>query len=398
MIKKTINDIEVKDKVCLVRVDYNVPISDEGVIIDDLRIKESFNTIHNLISRGAKIVLISHLWRPQWEIKQHLKLGKIAEHLENILNIKEIPVCDFNNAEHTHDTIQRMKSWEIIFLENIRFHPNEKGNPKSFWRYLAQFWDIFVNEAFSVSHREHWSVTEIAKHLPAVAWIHLQSEHKYMKGFACTKKSTPYVVIIGGKKSKDKIPVMIKLIDKADAILITGWIANTFLKARWYEIGNSFYEPKMIEIAKEICYKAMQTNTALLLPEDVVITNNFEEQNKNIKVVNSNKIPIGYMTADIWPKTIKKYSNIIKNAWSILWTGPAGIYRYPEFRKWNNAIMEAISQNTAICLAGGGDTIASIKDHKKKHHISHISTGWGATLHYIQKGKLPGIEILHTKN
>lgn len=395
MLKKSISDIDVRGKVCLVRVDYNVPLTDDWEIMDDVRIKESLNTIHNLIWMWAKILLMTHLWRPDWKFVEALKVHKLAKHLSSLLWVNGIEVLDYMDVELSKKKISEMSFGQVCMLENLRFHPDEETNPYVFWKFLSQFADIFVNEAFSVSHREHGSLTWITNFLPSVWWVHLHNEDKFIKAFACTKQTTPYVVIIGWKKAEDKIPVMKELIEKADYILVAGGIANTFLKAWGYDIGSSFCEDEMLDTVKQICYKAMQTNTAIVLPDDVVVTDSYESEKKVILTVDVNKIPRDFMTADIGPKTIKKYSEILERAGSVLWTWPIWVYRYPEFRWWNDAILDAIAQSKVSCLAGWWDTIASIKDHPCKNYVSHISTGWGATLHYIQHWGLPWINSLH---
>lgn len=394
MAKKTLRDIDVTGKVCLVRVDFNVPMNTMGQISDDSRIQQTLPTLHNLIGRGAKTVLISHLGRPKGK-EASLSMKPVADRLAEILGRGPIAVHDIDDESETKSAIDSMKNGEIIMLENIRFYNDERKDFVNFGKRLAQFGEFFINDAFGTAHRIHGSTVGIAEFLPSVAGSLMESEIKYMS-MVLQKPARPVVAIIGGKKASSKITVIEKLMEKADAVLIGGGVANTFLKTWGIHIGKSVYEKEMVNTARKVVWKAMHTNTALHLPEDVVISNGFSPSSRT-KVVGIEEIPDDWMALDIGPKTAQKYAEVLKGAGSVIWSGPMGLFEMEKFRAGNDAIFKAVVASGATSLVGGGDTIASIAMHDDIKHISHISTGGGASLEFIEKGTLPAIEALDDK-
>lgn len=291
MLLPTINDIDTYNKVCLVRVDYNIPMDPKESIADDTRIRETLSTLRTLLGSGAKVVLLSHFGRPQKPSFQN-SLVHISQHVADLLHKNTIPVISRDTQTTLQQKINTMKPSDIIFLENTRFDYREQADPDAFGKFLSTLGEVFVNEAFSVCHRNHGSVVGVAKYLPSVAGLNLAKEYKYMVDSAYKKQAKPYIVIIGGKKTQDKIPVLQKLVGKVDSILLTGGIANTFLKARGYAIGKSFYQESMLQIARKICEHALQSNTALLIPRDVLVAKKIgcKGTNKDIKEIGTNEI------------------------------------------------------------------------------------------------------------
>ncbi|MDD4351558.1 MAG: phosphoglycerate kinase [Candidatus Gracilibacteria bacterium] len=393
MNKKTIKDIEVKGKTVLIRVDLNVPLDKQGKIEDDSRITAVLPTLFNLIGRGAKLVLVSHLGRPT-DHNPELDLKPIAKTLAKRLDLKEIPVLELED-KNNKKTISKLKPGEIVMLQNIRYSMEERENSKSFSKKLASYADIYVNDAFGVSHRKHASVVGITEFLPSVAGLLLEEEIRFLDMFM-RSPAKPVTVIIGGKKFMSKIAVIDRFLEKADAIMIGGGIANNFLKAWGGKIGKSIYEPEMLELTHKYIWKAMNSNTALMLPEDVVIADSLE--GRKTKVVSIFDVPSNWYILDIGPKTIKKYADHIKKAGTVIWSGPVGLAENPKFAKGTHGLLEAISKSDANSVIGGGDTLGAVKKYPKLlNKVTHVSTGGGATLEFIEKGTLPGIEALEDK-
>lgn len=392
--KKTIKDIEVKDKICLVRVDFNVPFDENGEIAGDTRILNSMPTIHNLIARGAKVVLISHLGRPKFR-DESLSLKKVIKRTSELLGKDEIPLFDIDD-NNIKEKINNLKKGEVAILENIRFCPEEEKNSDDFAKYLSSLGDIFVNDAFGVSHRVNASTVGITKYLPSVAGLLLEEEIKIFK-ILVKNPPRPFVGIIGGKKISDKIKVIGKLLEKADTLIIGGGVANTFLKAWGYDIGDSVYEEEMIEVAKDFIWKAMQSKTALRLPKDVVLTDEISK-NANYNIAKVYEDFGRLKIVDIGPETLKEHINTLKDSGSVIWSGPIGVYEIEKFRKGNDEILKAISESGANSYIGGGDTIAAcIKKQNYFNKLTHVSTGGGALLSFLEKETLPAIEALMDK-
>lgn len=387
--KKTIRDVDVRGKIVLLRVDFNVPLKN-GEIEDDTRMQETLPTIRFLQEKGAKIVLISHFGRPKGK-DENFSLKPIAKHLEILLNENHISVLDIDDT-NTESMLKKMNSGNIVMLENIRFYEGETKDPFIFGKRLAQLGDIFVNDAFGSCHRIHGSIVGIAQYKNAYAGLLLEKEIRHASELL-ENVAHPFIAIIGGKKASSKIPVIDRLLEKVDTLLIGGGVANTFFKAWGLSIGASFDEQEMDHIAHTLIWKAMRSNTSLKLPVDVKVTENVENS-QEIKNVLIEEIQENEMIADIGNKTIEDFQKTIQNAKTILWSGPMGIFEQEEFRTGNNAIIDAIASSGAYSVVGGGDTIASLAGNKNARKISFLSTGGSALLEFIEKGTLPGIESL----
>lgn len=396
MAKKTIKDIEVTGKVCLMRVDFNITLDEHANVVNDVRIRASLSTIYNLLGRGARLVLMSHLWRPKAKKTPETSMRIVADHLKRYIQQDTICVADVDDEQATKACIDALQNGELMFFENTRWYAWEKKDIDWFGKYLASFGDIFVNNGFGVCHREHASVVGIAKYLPSVSWLLLEEEIKYMKLTIKQKQARPYVAVIWWKKAEEKIGVTKALLKQVDDILLWGGIANTYLKVMGKEIGTSFYEPNMLEEVQEIMWSAMQKRCGLVMPQDFVVTDAIAEDAGHT-VVDVDNIPQDMMTVDIWPKTREKYAKILQKAWFILWIGPMWVYEISAFRGGNDAVMDAIAESRTTSFVGWWDTIASISDHPKRHYISHMSTWWWATLMYLEQWTLPGIEVLEDR-
>jgi len=390
MPKQTIKDIKVRGKRVIVRVDFNVPMLN-GKISDDTRITSTLPTIHNLLGRGAKIILISHLGRPKGK-DEKFSMKPVAQRLAELLETKEIPLVDVDDSRSVN-VIERLKVGEVAMLENIRFYDDERKDWQSFAKILAKYGDFYVNDAFGVCHRAHASVVGIPKYLPAVAGLLLQDEIRFLDIFL-KHAPHPVVVIIGGKKASTKISVIDTFLEKADTVLVGGGCANTFLRSWGLNIGNSVSEKDMLDTAKRIIWKATQANTALIVPEDVVIADDIEGTNERVVAVEN--IPDQAMVLDIGPETMKKFKFNILKAGTVIWAGPLGLFENPKFAVGTHEILKTIIESQASSVTGGGDTIAAMKKYPEySKQITHISTGGGAMLEYIEKGTLPGIEVLN---
>lgn len=389
MPKQSIKDIKVRGKRVIIRVDFNVPMHN-GKITDDTRITSTLPTIHNLLGRGAKIILISHLGRPKGK-ETEFSLKPIVNKLEDLLERKNIPLLDVDDPDSV-EVSKKMKNGDIAMIENIRFYDGERKDWQNFAKVLAKFGDIFVNDAFGVCHRAHASVVGIPEYLPAVSGLLLQDEMKFLDIFL-KKAASPVTVIIGGKKASSKIAVIDTYIERADTVLVGGGCANTFLRSWGMDIGKSYSESEMLDTSKRLLWKASRANTALVIPEDVVVAENFEGD--NMRVVPVDKIPKDSMILDIGPETIKKFQLTILRSSTIIWAGPLGVFENPKFSAGTHETLRAIVESGANSITGGGDTIAAMKKYPElRKQITHVSTGGGAMLEYIEKGTLPGIEVL----
>lgn len=388
--KKTMKDINVTGKRCLVRVDFNVPMDESGKITDETRIQNTLPTIHNLLGRGAKIILISHLGRPENK-EPEFSLAPVAKRTAELLGKDNIGVYDIDNPE-TLDIVNQMKNGDIVFLENIRYYREERKDYLEFAKRLKEYGDIFINDAFGAAHRVHGSTVGLAEYLPAVQGLLMEEETKLLK-LLIEKPNRPFVAVVGGKKASTKLPVIKTLLEKADSVLLGGGVANTFFKAWGIEIGKSFYEEEMVPVAKEMIWKAMQTRSALVLPKDVIVADTPTKDAK-VKEVSYNEIPENLSIFDIGPESRKIYRDILKNAGSVLWSGPIGVFEVEQFAHGSDTVLAAIAQGNSNSVIGGGDTIAAIAGKPEMNRISHISTGGGAMLQFIEQGTLPGIECL----
>jgi 3-phosphoglycerate kinase len=388
----TIRDVALKGKNVFLRVDFNVPQDEKGEITDDTRIREALPTIQYLVENKAKIVCASHLGRPKgFDLKFSMK--PVSKRFEEIsgLKVRQMDDCigDRIDAEKSN-----LKEGEIIFLENIRFYKEETENKPEFAQKLAYKIDIFVNDAFAASHRAHASVVGIANFVPlSVAGFLMEKEIKYL-GMTISNPERPFIAIIGGAKVSDKIPVLRSLIEKADKILIGGAMAYTFLKAKGEDVGNSLVENESIEVAKNLMDSAKNKGIEIILPVDHVISKGIE----GFEVETSRTpIPQEFAGYDIGNETVALFSRIIKDAKTIFWNGPLGVFEKENFSKGTFEIAKAVADSGAVSIVGGGDSALAVKKAGVERKITHISTGGGASLEYISEGTLPGIEVLTKK-
>ena len=397
MNKKTIRDIpqeELKGKRVLVRVDFNVPLDENRQITDDTRIVESLPTIKYLKERGAKVILVSHLGRPKGKFTEELKMDPVARRLEELLGEKVYKVDDCI-GEKVEEAVSKLKEGEILLLENIRFYPAEEANDEEFARALSRLADIYVNDAFGTAHRAHASTAGVAKFLPAYAGFLMEKELEVL-GEKLNNPVRPFLAILGGAKVSSKIGVIRRLLEKVDVLLLGGGMAYTFVKALGYEVGNSIVEESMIGEASDVMRIARERGVRLELPEDFVVAPEAKE-GVEYKVVKWNQIPPDMAGFDIGPETVEQFGRYIQEARTIFWNGPLGVFEIEPFSRGTVAIAKKIAQSGATSVVGGGDTIAAIKKAGVEDKITHISTGGGASLEFLEGRVLPGVEVLQDK-
>ncbi|MBI4991521.1 phosphoglycerate kinase [Candidatus Gottesmanbacteria bacterium] len=389
MRKKTIYDIpDLAGKKVFLTVDFNISLHD-GKIANDTRIVEALPTIKYLLKKKAKIILASHLGRPHG-VDLALSLKPVARRVGELLK------CKVNLIDHFWDKkalakISKLKNDELTLLENIRFFPGEEENDRDFAKHLSTMADFFVNDAFGTAHRVHASIVGIAEFLPSFAGLLMDKEVKMISD-AMEKPKRPFLLIIGGAKTPEKISVIERLLDIADTVALGGAIANTFLAAWGFGMGRSLVDYEMVEMARVVFWKTTRKHSALILPLDVVISD--RDRKLRPKVVPYNKVPHNVVIYDIGPKTQKHYSELIKEAKTVIWNGPMGLYEDPRFTKGTDTILKSIAESKAHTIVGGGDTLTSIKQQKYLAKISHVSSGGSAMLSFLEKGTLPGIEVL----
>lgn len=390
MNKRTLYDIDVQQEKVLVRVDYNVPMQD-GVITDDTRIRASLPTIEYLLKENAIIILMSHLGRPKGKVDKQFTLQPVAKHLSELLG-KPVEFAEDCIGPVAKEAVGKLRPGQIVLLENLRFYEEEEKNDLGFAEALAELADIYVNDAFGVSHRAHASVDAITLYLPSVAGLLLEKEIKFV-GQAIEQPEHPFVAIIGGAKVSDKIGVIDNLLTKVNTLLIGGGMANTFLAAKGYEMGKSLVEEDKIDLAKKLIEKAQLLEVKMLLPTDVVIADRFaaDAATENCSV---DDIKSEWMALDIGKKTSEMYADAIKDAKMIVWNGPMGVFEMDAFCSGTEQIAQAVANPSAISIIGGGDSVAAIEKLKLADKISHISTGGGASLEYLEGKVLPGIAAL----
>ena len=393
--KKTIEDIDVKGKKVLARCDFNVPLKD-GEITNDKRIVAALPTIKYLMEHGAKVILCSHLGRPKGEYKPEFSLAPVAKRLSEYLGV-EVKLAE--DAEVVGPNAKAMaaelKDGEVMLLENVRYRAEETKNAENFSKELASLADIFVNDAFGTAHRAHCSTTGVAAYLPAVCGYLIQKEIKFMGG-ALANPKRPLVAILGGAKVSDKIGVIENLIDKCDTIIIGGGMAYTFMKYLGHNIGTSLLEADWIEKAGEMMKKAEDKGVKFLIPVDNKVGKEYDE-NTEAKVVSSDDIPDGWMGLDIGPKTQEVFANAIKGAGTVIWNGPMGVSEWDNFAAGTISVAKAVADSGAISIIGGGDSVAAVTKLGFADKMSHISTGGGASLEFLEGKDLPGICALQDK-
>ncbi|NLL42718.1 MAG: phosphoglycerate kinase [Firmicutes bacterium] len=393
MAKKTILDVNVKDKRVLVRVDFNVPMID-GVITDDKRIRAALPTIQHLIKQGGKVILMSHFGRPKGEVREELRLDPIAKRLSELLGQPVQKVNDCIGLE-VQEAVAALKAGEVLVLENVRFYAEEEKNDPEFAKALASLGDIYVNDAFGTAHRAHASTTGVADYLPAVSGFLMEKELEFLGG-ALDEPKRPFVAILGGAKVKDKIGVIEALLDKADTLIIGGGMAYTFFKAQGYEIGNSLLDPERLDFALDVLAKAKEKGVELLFPVDIVVGKE-RTADTEYKVVDFKEIPADWEGLDSGPKTTELFSEAIKKAGTVVWNGPMGVFELEAFAAGTRGIAEALADSSAVSIIGGGDSAAAVEQMGLAGKMSHVSTGGGASLEFLEGKVLPGVAALNDK-
>ena len=395
MNKKTVKDIDLKDKKVLVRCDFNVPMDENKNITDNRRIVAALPTIKYLLEQNCKIVLCSHLGRPKGEFKPEFSLAPVAKELSKQLNMNIVMAKDVI-GEDACKKAEKLNNGEILLLENLRFHREETDNDPEFAKKLASFGEIFVNDAFGTAHRAHASTEGVTKYLPAVSGFLIEKELEFL-GNALENPKRPYVAILGGAKVSDKIGVIDSLLEKVDTLMIGGGMAYTFFKAQGYSVGDSLCEEDKCDLALELMAKAKEKGVKMLLPIDTKIGKEYKPDTES-KTVAWTDIPDGWQGFDIGEKTIEMFRKELNGAKTIVWNGPLGLFEFEQFAVGTDAIAHKLANlNDAITIVGGGDSAAAVEKAGLADKISHVSTGGGASLEFLEGKKLPGIEALLDK-
>lgn len=394
--KKTIEDIDVAGKKVLVRCDFNVPLKD-GEITNDKRIVAALPTIKYLVAQGAKVILCSHLGRPKGEYKPEFSLAPVAKRLTEYLG-QDVKLAEDENVvgDNAKKMAAELKDGEVMLLENVRFRKEETKNEENFSKELASLAEVFVNDAFGTAHRAHCSTTGVAAYLPAVCGYLIQKEITFMGG-ALANPKRPLVAILGGAKVSDKIGVITNLLDKCDTLIVGGGMAYTFMKALGHQIGTSLLEEDQVENAGQMMKDAEAKGVKFLIPVDNKVGKEYDE-NTEAMVVNSDEIPDGWMGLDIGPKTQVLFADAIKGAGTVIWNGPMGVSEWDNFAAGTIAVAKAVADSGAISIVGGGDSVAAITKLGFSDKMSHISTGGGASLEFLEGKELPGIAALMDKD
>jgi len=392
--KKTIKDIDISNKKVFIRVDYNVPMDKDGNITEDTRIKATLPTLQYLLEQNAAIIIASHLGRPKGAVMPEFSLLPVAKRLSSLLG-KEILVAPDCVGPAVEEMANQLHPGQILMLENLRFHKAEEKNDAAFSKQLASLADVAVNDAFGVSHRAHASVEGITKYLPTVAGLLMEKEIIFL-GQTVANPVHPFVAIIGGAKVSDKIGVIENLLKKVDTLIIGGGMANTFLSAQGYNIGKSLLEADKVELAKVLIKTARDRGVKLLLPTDVVIANKFAADAQH-KIVAVDAIDSEWMALDIGPKTGSAYATALKDAKTVVWNGPMGVFEMDAFANGTETVAKAVASSGATSIVGGGDSIAALEKTGLSDKITHISTGGGASLEFLEGKVLPGIAALANK-
>lgn len=394
MNKMSIEDMDIKGKKVIARVDFNVPLDENGNVTDDKRIRGALPTIKYIIENGGKLILVSHLGRPKNGPEAKFSMKPAAERLSQLLG-KEVILAADVIGEDAKAKAENLKEGEILMLENVRFHKEETKNDPEFAKELASMADVFCNDAFGTAHRAHASTAGLADYLPSCCGFLIKKELDVM-GKALENPERPFVAILGGAKVSDKISVIENLLDKVDTLIIGGGMAYTFFKAKGHSVGTSICEDDKVELAKSLLKKAEEKNVNMLLPVDTVVGKEFKADTE-YKVVPTNSIPDSWMGLDIGPETIEKFSEAIKGAKTVVWNGPMGVFEFENFAVGTKKIAEALAQSGATSIVGGGDSAAAVEQLGFADKITHISTGGGASLEFLEGKELPGIAVLNEK-
>ena len=392
--KKTVEDIDVAGKKVLVRCDFNVPFDGEGNISDSKRIDEALKTIKYLVDHKAKVILCSHLGRPKGEFNMKYSLAPVAAYLSKALGF-EVKMAADVVGESAQSIAASLQDGEVELIENVRFHKEEEKNDPEFAKKLASLAEIYVNDAFGTAHRAHASTAGVADYLPAVCGYLIQKEISVM-GTALADPKRPFVAILGGAKVSDKIGVITNLLDKVDTLIIGGGMAYTFMKALGYSTGTSICELDKVELAKDIMEKAKEKGVTFLIPEDTVVAQEYKAD-AAFKVVDSDKIEADWMGLDIGPRTREKFANALNGAGTVVWNGPMGVSEWENFAAGTISVAKAVAESGAISIIGGGDSAAAVEKLGYADRMTHISTGGGASLEFLEGKVLPGIACLNEK-
>ena len=394
MNKKTVKDIDIKGKKVLVRCDFNVPQDENLEITDNRRIVAALDTIKYLIDNNAKVILCSHLGRPKGEVKKEFSLLPVAKELSKLLG-KEVKLAEDIIGESAKQLTSNMNEGEIVLLENVRFDKREEANDAEFSKELASLAEVFVNDAFGTAHRAHASTAGVADYLPAVSGFLIEKELNFMGG-ALENPERPFVAILGGKKVSDKIGVIDALLEKVDTLMIGGGMAYTFFKAMGYNVGNSICELDKLDLATSLMEKAKQKGVKLMLPVDTKVGKEFAKDTES-KIVKYTEIPDGWEGFDIGTESIEMYKKELENAKTVIWNGPIGLFEFDQFAIGTNEIAKKLAEIDAVTIVGGGDCAAAVEKAGVADKLTHVSTGGGASLEFLEGKKLPGIECLENK-
>ncbi|MBW1805735.1 MAG: phosphoglycerate kinase [Deltaproteobacteria bacterium] len=394
MNKKSVKDVDVKGKKLLMRVDFNVPLDSSGNITDDMRIRAALPTIEYVLDQGARLILMSHLGRPKGEVREDMRLDPVGKRLEELLNR---PVRKLNDCigPEVEEEVNRMGEGEVVLLENLRFHREETENNKEFARKLSSLGDLFVSDAFGTCHRAHASTEGVTHHLVSVAGFLVQKEIEYFEKINSSPEK-PFALLLGGAKVADKIPVIENMLSKVDLIIIGGAMAYTFLRQKGINIGSSRYEEEMADVASSTLTNAEAKGVEVLLPVDHIVCDSIDDP-KQIMSTGGADIEEGFMAVDIGPRTVELYKSKLQTAKTVVWNGPMGIFERDEFANGTEIMARAIADLSATSVIGGGDSAAAVKKFQVEDRMSHISTGGGASLEYLEGKVLPGIAALADK-
>lgn len=393
--KMTVKDVDLKSKRVFCRVDFNVPLDKQGAITDDTRIVAALPTIRYILEQGGRLLLASHLGRPKGAPQAEFSLAPAARRLAELLGrpVTMAPDCVGAEVAALADGLQ---DGQVLMLENVRFHPGETKNDAEFSRQLASLADVYVNDAFGTAHRAHASTEGVARLLqPAVAGFLIEKELQYL-GQSLTDPARPFVAVLGGAKVSDKLPAIENLLGKVDTLLIGGGMAYTFLKAKGYSLGNSLVEAEQIDLAGELMQEAARRGVELLLPEDHVAAAAFQADAEH-RICTNEDFPAGWMGLDIGPETVARYSRVLAGAGTVVWNGPMGVFEFDAFAVGTFAVARALAESKAVSIIGGGDSAAAAKKSGLAERMTHISTGGGASLEFLEGKELPGITILTDK-
>lgn len=385
---KTIRNLDIKGKKVLVRVDFNVPLDDQGKVADDTRIRATLPTIKYLLDGGAAVILMSHLGRPKGKVDDRLRMDDVARRLGELLG-KDVKKVDDCIGSEVTKAAQDLKPGEVLLLENLRFHPEEEKNDPEFARSLASLAEIYINDAFGTAHRAHASTAGVASYLPAAAGLLMEKEIKAL-GSILSEPDHPFVAVLGGAKVSDKIGVLNNLLGQVDAILLGGGMANTFLKAMGAEMGDSLVDEEHLEYAGGFLNKAKERGVRVELPVDMLAAADEGE----VQVMDSQKIPVGWKAMDIGPRTAEIYAELIKMAKTAFWNGPMGVFEKDEFAQGSEAVAKALTNPDLVSVVGGGDSLAVLEKYGFKDQVTHASTGGGASLEFLEGKELPGVAVL----